>query len=372
MTVPFFDARTAGLDHRVEIDAAVARVLGGGRFILGPEVEAFEAEFAAFVGTPHAVGVASGTDALIIALRAVDVGRDDEVVTVANAGVPVVAAIRAVGAVPRFVDVLPDALVLDPARLPDVLTERTRAVLPVHLYGQPALLDPILSFARRHRLKVIEDCAHAHGAAYRGAHVGTFGDVGTFSFYPTKNLGAYGDAGLCVTRDPALARRMRMLRQYGFRSDGEAHCEGINSRMDALQAAILRVKLAHLPAALEKRRELARRYDAGLRDAGLRLPEPLASSEHAYHLYVVRSPDRRGVIGRLDRAGIGWRIHYPVPVHEMEAYRFLDADARALAVGGRACAEVLSLPLHPGLRPDDADRVIAALAGPDRGVRGAR
>ena len=359
--IPYFDYRPAHRRIRTEIDAAIRRVLDSGRLILDAEGRSFEEEFAAWTGIPHAVGVASGTDALILALRALDVGRDDEVITVCNAGVPPVAAIRAVGATPRFVDVRGDTLLLDATALPSALSDRTRCIVPVHLYGQPVDLDPVLQFAAAHKLPVVEDCAQAHGATSRGRHVGGFGDIGCFSFYPTKNLGAYGDGGLCVTRREDLYDRLRMLRMYVFRGDGHAHCEGLNSRLDELQAAILRVKLRHLAEALEERRAIARRYVAGLADSELVHPRSTPETTHGYHLFVVQTDDRKAACQRLHAAGVGFGIHYPEPVHRMKAYRFLDVGAGTLPVSERACQDVLSLPLYPGLESALVERVVRAL-----------
>jgi dTDP-4-amino-4,6-dideoxygalactose transaminase len=359
--IAYFDYRPEYRRLRGELDAAVARVLESGRLILGPEVEAFEREFAAWLGLPHAVGVNSGTDALILALRALGVGAGDEVITVANAGVPPVAAVRAVGALPRLVDVDPGGLLLDPGRLEAAWTPRVRCVLPVHLYGEAAPLDPILAFARGRGLRVVEDCAQAHGTRYRGRPVGTFGDVGCFSFYPTKNLGAYGDGGICVTADPGLEQRLRMLRTYGFRGDRHAHVEGVNSRLDELQAALLRVKLRHVDDALAERRALALRYRHALAGSPYRMPEGPTGSEAAPHLLVVLAPDRARAASALERARIGWGVHYPEAVHCMEAYRFLGVPAGALPVTEGACAQVLSLPLYPGLAEAQVDRVAQAL-----------
>jgi dTDP-4-amino-4,6-dideoxygalactose transaminase len=359
--IPSFDYRPDYLRLKDELDAAVARVLSSGHLILGPEVRAFEEEFAAWVDVPGAVGVGSGTDALVLALRALGIGPGDEVITVANAGVPPVAAIRAAGAMPVLVDVEPGTLLMDPARLEGALTPRTRCVLPVHLYGQPVPTDDILAFAARHKLRVVEDCAQAHGATYRGRHVGGLGDAGCFSFYPTKNLGAFGDGGMVVTRHPALAARVRELRMYGFRDDRHAHAEGVNSRLDELQAAILRVKLRHLDDALAARRTIAARYLDGLRDSAFRPLGTAPGGTHAWHLFVVRAPDRTRLTAALERAGIGFGIHYPEPVHLMEAYRFLGPRAGGLPVSETASREVLSLPLYPGLAPEAVERIIGTV-----------
>lgn len=355
--IPLMDCAAAYRADREAIDAAVRRVLLSGTLILGPEVEAFEAEFAGYVGSSFAVGVASGTDALALALRALDVGAGDEVVTVANAGIPVAAAIRMVGAEPVFVDVLADTLLMDPAAAAAAITARTRCLVVVHLYGQIADLDALRAVADRAGVPLIEDCAQAHGARRGGRHAGTAGAIGCFSFYPTKNLGAFGDGGACVTDDRALAERLRRLRVYGVDAAGRAVADGVNSRLDELQAAILRAQLGRLDERIAARRRLAARLDAGLRRS---VVEPLArrAAEDAYHLYVVRSPERSRVTRRLDAAGIGWKVHYPVPLTKMPAYR---ARTAALPVTEAACGEVLSLPLYPSLREADLERIAAAL-----------
>jgi aminotransferase EvaB len=361
--IPSFDHRPAYLEQRDEIDEAIRRVLASGRLILGPEVRAFEEEFASYVGARGAVGVGSGTDALILALRALGVGPGDEVITVANSGVPPVAAIRAVGAIPKLVDVRPDSLLMDEEQLEQALTPRTRCVLPVHLYGQAVAMDRILGFASRHGLRVIEDCAQAHGASFQGQHVGSFGDFGCFSFYPTKNLGAFGDGGMVVSGDSILEERVRMQRMYGFKEDRHARCEGLNSRLDEVQAAILRVKLRRLDESVEVRRSIARRYLEGLESCLEWLPRASAAGTHAYHLFVVQLRDRQRAIDALAREGIGYGIHYPVPIHLMEAYRFLGCSEGELPVTERSAEAVLSLPIYPGLDTDAVDRVIETLRG---------
>jgi len=360
--IPFFDYRPLYRALKPEIDAAIARVLDSGHLILGPEVEAFEREFAAHIGVEHAVGVNSGTDAIKLALRALGVGHGDEVITVANAGVPGVAAIRETGATPRFVDVCRDTLLLDPGRLEGVLGPRVRAVLVTHLYGGAVPIEPVLDVARVYGLKVVEDCAQAHGTTWRGRPVGGFGDVGCFSFYPTKNLGAFGDGGRCVTRDAAIAGRVRALRMYGFHAgDGHAHVEGVNSRLDEVQAAILRVKLAQLERVVAERRRLAGEYLSALRGAPYGLPAPSEDEGHSYHLFVVRVHARDRTTAALREAGIGCRVHYPEPVHLMEAYRGLGPEAGSLPASERAAAEVLSLPLYPGLTGEQVRAVARAL-----------
>lgn len=365
--IPFFDPRRAVAELRPALDAAYARVLDSRRLILGEEVEAFEREFAAFVGAEHCVGVNSGTDALILALRAAGVGAGDEVLTTANSGVPTVSAIRAVGARPRFVDVDPATLLLDVRALEDAATPACRAVIPVHLYGQTVPLDPLLRFAADRGLTVIEDCAQAHGAIWNGAHAGTFGRFGCFSFYPTKNLGALGDGGAVVTNDAADAQAIRERRMYGYRDDAHAHVEGLNSRLDELQAAFLRVRLDALPGRLRRRRELAALYRDELDGAPYVPTATLPGAEHAWHLLVVRpregvrAPLRAALRATLAERGLQTGVHYAEPVHRMEAYRFLEVPAGALPVTERACAEVVSLPLFDGLTDDEVRRAAGIL-----------
>lgn len=356
-----FDCRKEYLRHKGEIDAAIGRVLNSGQWILGPEVEAFEREFADYAGAKHGVGVNSGTDALTIALLALEVGRGDEVITVANTAVPTVAAIRAIGAIPKFVDVNPDDLLIDVTQIPAAIGARTKCILPVHLYGNPADMQKVGTIARRYGLSVIADCAQAHGAFLMNRHVGTFADVGCFSFYPTKNLGALGDGGLCVTNDSRLAARMRQIRMYGFNADRVADCEGLCSRLDELQAAILRVKLRNLEADMQSRRQLAQRYSQWLCDSGYRLPFERVTVRHAFHQYVVRHSDRRRAIRALQRAEISYGIHYPHPIHLMPAYEFLGYRAGDLPVTELASQEVISLPLHLGLENSDIECVAQVL-----------
>lgn len=358
-----FDLRAQADELRPQLMAAIERVLGSGRVILGPEVEAFEQELAASLGPGvRCVGVASGTAALAVALRALGVGPGDEVVTVANTAVPTVSAIREVGAVPVFCDVSPDTALLDVSRLPACLSPRTRVVVPVHLYGNPVDVEAVRAALGSRSVAVLEDCAQAQGASLRGRPVGTLGDAAAFSFYPTKTLGAYGDAGACATRDPALADAMRSLRTYGFEGGPDARREGWNARLDELQAAILRVKLPHLPRWLARRTALADRYQARLPEACERL-STTPGGVHARHLFVVRVRGRDAVRAALDARGIGTAVHYPVPIHRMPAYRFLPAPAGGLPVTERLCGEVLTLPLYPELPEAAVDAVCGALAG---------
>ncbi len=347
------------LAHRAEIDAAISRVLAGGHYILGEEVEAFEGEFARYIGVRYGVGVGSGTDALLLGLRAVGVGPGSEVLTVSHTAVATVAAIVAAGATPVFVDIDPESYTMDPQQLEAAVTAKTRAIVPVHLYGQPATMDEILAVARRHRLAVVEDCAQSHGALYGDKRVGSFGQVGCFSFYPTKNLGAIGDGGMVVTNDEAFARELRLLREYGWAERYVSHIHGWNTRLDELQAAILRVKLQYLDSDNDRRRVLAGRYDDGLSKLPIVLPKQGKSRQHVYHLYVIRCKDRPQLQSALARAGIGAPVHYPVPIHEQPAYRMYRQDP--LPQTEKAATEVLSLPLYPELSEHDVDRVIETL-----------
>ena len=360
-SIPLVDLKAAYRRLQAEIDAATARVLAGGWYILGPEVSAFEAEFAAYLGVEHAVGVASGTDAVLLALRALGVGPGDEVITVAHTAVATVAAIELAGATPRFVDIDPVTYTLDPARLAAAITSRTRAIIPVHLYGAPADVDAVLTVARAHHLLVIEDCAQAHGARYRGQRVGTLGDAAAFSFYPTKNLGALGDGGAVATNRPEVAERLRLLRQYGWRERYVSDVAGTNSRLDELQAAILRVRLRHLDAENEARRRLAARYDAALAGLPITLPTFRPDDCPVYHLYVIRTAARDALAAHLRDCGIGTAVHYPAPVHRQPAYAHLGYGPGSLPATEAAAAEVLSLPMYPDLSEAAVDAVVAAI-----------
>lgn len=359
MNVGFCDLARQTALLRPELDLALHRVLTGGTYIGGAEVEAFEREFAAFCGAGYAVGVNSGTDALELALRALDLGSGDEVVTVANTCLPTVAAIAATGATPVLADACPQTMTLDPARLEEVCGPRTRALVPVHLYGRCCDMRPILAFARERNLLVVEDVAQAHGARRDSRRTGTFGDAAAFSFYPTKNLGALGDAGAVVTSNRGVAERVRRLRAYGDGGRGAVE-RGRNSRLDPLQAAVLRAKLPLLDRWNARRKELAERYDEGLAGLPVTLPAAAGAGEHVHHLYVARTSRRESLRGRLARRGVGTLVHYERPVHRHPAYRSLDRPG-GLRVCERLCAEVLSLPLYPELRDEEVEFVIDAL-----------
>lgn len=353
--------RAQYLAHKAEIDLAVLGVLEKGWYILGEEVRAFEAEFSAYLGVSHGIGVSSGTEALHMALAACGIGPGDEVITVAHTAVATVAAIELSGATPVLVDIDPDYFGLAAAKLEAAISPRTKAVIPVHLYGQPADLAPILEIAREYDLRVIEDCAQAHGAQYRGRRVGAWGDMACFSFYPTKNLGALGDGGLVVTNDADLAERARLLREYGWADRYVSSIRGWNSRLDEVQAAVLRVKLRHLDEDNAARQQIAHFYNEALAGKQLVLPQLRSEASHAYHLYVVRSVNREGLRDFLRSRGIGTLIHYPVPVHLQPAYHCRLRGSDQLPETERAAREVLSLPIYPELTQIELDQVVSAI-----------
>jgi dTDP-4-amino-4,6-dideoxygalactose transaminase len=359
--VPLLDLKAEVEELWSELEPAVRGVLRSGRFVLGPEVEAFERELAELVGARHAVGLNSGSDALAIGLRALGVGRGHEVITTAFSFAATAGAIALAGAEPVFVDVDPATFNLDPAGLEAARTARTRAVLPVHLFGQPADVDPIAEFARRHGLALLCDAAQAIGAEYAGRPVGTLGDASTFSMYPSKNLGAYGDAGALVTDDPDLAARARSLRNHGETKRYISEELGYNSRLDEIQAAILRVKLPRLERWNAARRSAAARYAKGLAALpGVQAPLEAAGRSHVWHQYTIRLPSERrdGIAARLAERQIATGVYYPEPLHRMAPFR----RPATLPQTERACAEVLSLPIGPYLREAQQDRVVSALA----------
>ena len=345
--------------HAEAIQAAIARVLESGQYILGGEVAAFEQAFADYCGGAHAVGVASGTDALILSLKALGIGPGDEVITVSHTAVATVAGVLATGAAPVLIDVDETYMTLDASAIDAATTPRTKALIAVHLYGQAADLDAILGSARRQGIPVIEDCAQAVGGRYGARRLGSIGDIGCFSFYPTKNLGAIGDGGLVLTADAKIAARVRRLRQYGWDDMRETHEAGVNSRLDPIQAAILRVKLAHLDADNARRAAIARRYDAGLAGLPMVAPKTRPGVDHAYHLYVVASVHRDGLMKYLSDRQIGCAVHYPLPAHLQRGYgerAVLPRDG--LPVTERLCKRILSLPMYPELSDADVERVI--------------
>jgi dTDP-4-amino-4,6-dideoxygalactose transaminase len=349
--------------HRIAIGEAVKRVLEGGVYVLGEEVGSFEQEFAQYLGIAHAVGVGSGTEALHLALRVLEIGPGDCVITVSHTAVATVAAIGMAGATPRFVDIDPATFTMDPSHLEEVIQReiqagsRVRAVIPVHLYGHPASMPEIMEIARHHDLAVIEDCAQAHGALADGKMAGTWGDLAAFSFYPTKNLGAIGDAGAVVTANAELADKARRLRQYGWKNRNCSENPGINTRLDEIQAAILRVKLPSLDHSNRRRRELAALYDRLLATTPLRLPRRASSVRHVFHQYVVRTQCRDSLSAFLRENGVFAAIHYPIPVHLQPAYVSASMASGALPITEQVAGEILSLPLHPGLTNQDVAHI---------------
>ena len=344
--------------YQQEIEAAVLKVMRSNRYILGAEVETLEREFADYIGTEVAIGVANGTDALELAIRALDIGPGDEVITVSHTAVATVAAIEATGATPVLIDVDPVFYTLNPAQLQEVLTSRTKAVIAVHLYGQAADLDAIDQFCTENNLFLIEDVSQAHGAKWKGKQLGSIGHFGCFSCYPTKNLGAIGDAGLITTNNPTLGNRVRMLREYGWQQRYVSDIVGRNSRLDELQAAILRIKLRHLDFDNSKRQRLAAQYSKLLAGSAMQLPATRQNSMQVFHLYVIRVTNRQEFIEHLKKHEIQVGIHYPMPVHLQPAYKDRIRTASNMDVTEQLADEVLSLPMYPELLSAEVARVI--------------
>jgi dTDP-4-amino-4,6-dideoxygalactose transaminase len=359
--VPFLDLAAATAEIRVELDAAIGRVLASGRYVLGPEVEMFEREFAAFVGTEYCVGVGNGLDAIELALRALGVGAGDEVVVPSNTYIATWLAVTRLGAVVVPVEPDPETYNLDPGRVEAAITPRTRAIIAVHLYGQPADIDPILEVARRRGIRIVEDAAQAHGARYKGRPVGSLGDAAAWSFYPTKNLGALGDGGAVTTNDPDVADRVRALRNYGSRTKYVNEVRGVNSRLDELQAAVLRVKLPLLEEWNERRRRIAARYLDDLRGTALRPPSAAPPLDPVWHLFVVRSEARDRIQRHLTKNGVQTLIHYPIPPHLQAAYADLAYPVGAFPIAERIHRECLSLPIGPHLTDAQVGDVIDAV-----------
>jgi dTDP-4-amino-4,6-dideoxygalactose transaminase len=361
--IPFLDLKAQYRSIKEEVDRAVLSVLESSQFVLGPEVAAFEDEFAAFSGAQHGIAVNSGTSALHLALLAAGVGPGDEVVTVPFTFVATVAAIRYIGAKPVFVDIDPRSFTMDPEAFSGAITHRTKAVLPVHLYGQPADMDPIAAIARRHGVAVIEDSAQAHGAEYKGRRAGSLGDLACFSFYPGKNLGAYGEGGIVITNDAEQARKIRMMRDWGQEQRYHHVLPGFNYRMEGIQGAVLRVKLRHLQAWTDARRQRAQAYDALLEGSAVTPPPEMPYARHAYHIYAVRSGSRDVLQQRLLERGVHTGLHYPIPVHLQPVHADLGYRSGQFPHSEAAAGEVLSLPLFPELPLSDVERVAEALVG---------
>jgi aminotransferase EvaB len=361
VTIRVWDYRAEYEDERDDILAAIDQVLRSGRLILGDSVRAFEHELAAYCGARHGIGVNSGTDALVLALHTLDVKPGDEVITTSNTAIPTVSAIVSAGATPRFVDIEADTGLMDVSRLESAMTPRTRAIVPVHLFGQCADMDAVNAVAARRGIPVVEDCAQSTGADYRGRRAGSMSILSAFSFYPTKILGAYGDGGMVLTRDDTLAGRLRRLRAYGTEGTYYAQEHGYNSRLDELHAEILRRKLQRIERYIERRIALARRYDEQLRDSELVLPVTRSGNRHVFHLYVVRHPARDAIIATLGEQGVSVGIHYPWPIHTMPAYARFGGGDGSLPLTEQAAREIFSLPMYPSLSDGEQDRVCEAL-----------
>lgn len=344
--IKFIDLKREFQEISEEVKEVVNEVLESGWYILGENVKQFEKEFSNYVGTKYAVGVNSGTDAIMLSLMALGVSRGDEVITVSHTATATVSAISMIGAKPVFVDIEEDTMLMDVSQVESKITERTRAIVPVHLYGHPVDIDPLIEISEKYGVPIVEDCAQAHGAEYKGKKVGSIGDLGAFSFYPTKNIGAYGDAGIVVTNNKDLYEKLIMLREYGWRKRFNAEMQGVNSRLDEIQAAILRVKLKYLDEWNKKRRDVAKLYNEFLKDANVITPIEKEYAKHVYHLYVIRSKNRDQLKNYLEKNGIQTLIHYPIPVHKQKAYIDL---GYYLPVTEKICREILSLPMHPWL-----------------------
>lgn len=364
------DPKSNYLAHKQEIEEAIQAVLENGRYILGSEVSLFEEEFARYIGVGHCISVGSGTDALLIALLACDVGPGDAVLTVSHTAVATVCAIRLAGAIPILIDIGPGTFTINLDEVDEVLgnesQHKVKAILPVHLYGHPVDMSRVMELARRHNLFIIEDCAQAHGADCGGQKVGSFGHFGAFSFYPTKNLGALGDGGALVTNDPGLSEKASMLRQYGWRERYISEVHGMNSRLDELQAAVLRVKLRHLDTENDRRRQIARTYNKLLAPTSLRLPAESQDFRHVYHQYVVRSSQRDSLKAYMKENGVQAAILYPQPVHLQRGY----CDKVVVGSGGMtetvaACEQILSLPMYPELTDEQIRRTSSLALGWD-------
>lgn len=355
--IPLVDLRAQHAAIAADVEDAVRKVMEQGDFILGHDVDAFEAEFAAYCGVGHAVGVDSGLSALELGLRALGIGSGDEVITPANSFIASSSAISFAGATPVWVDVDPETYCIDVDAVRRAITERTRAIMAVHLYGHPAAMGEVMALARQHELKVVEDACQAHGARWRGRRAGSIGDFAAFSFYPAKNLGAYGDAGMLTTDDADLAAQVRVMRNYGQRRKYEHVTMAWNRRLDTIQAAVLRVKLRHLDRWNEARRQHAALYSRLLQGCGLSLPQTRPDVEHVFHQYVLQTPERERLAARLSERGIATGMHYPVPIHLQEAYRSFGAAPGSFPVTERAALRLISLPMYAELRPDQAERV---------------
>lgn len=363
MNIPFLDVGAAYRELKPEIDAAIARVLDSGYYIFGPEVEAFETEWATYCEAKHAIGVANGLDALHLALRAMDVGPGDEVIVPSNTYIATWLAVSQCGATPVPVEPIEATYNINPELIEAAITPRTKVILPVHLYGQPADLDPILAIARKHGLRVLEDAAQAHGARYKGRRIGAHGDAVAWSFYPGKNLGALGDGGAVTTNDPEIADRIRVLRNYGSRVKYVNEVKGFNSRLDPIQAGVLRVKLRALDEWNDRRKVIARKYLEGLAGSRVVLPKVPEWADPVWHLFVIRHQERDGLMKRLTESGVGTMIHYPIPPHLQEAYAEIVFEVGAFPLAERMAAEVVSLPIGGQMAAEGVDVICGVCRG---------
>ncbi len=361
MSIPILDLQGQYRAHKDEIDAAILGVVESGHFVLGPNVKTLESELAAYVGCRHAVGVASGTDALQLALVALGIGPGDEVITTPFTFIATASTISHTGATPVFVDIDPSTFNLNPALVEAAITPRTRAIVPVHLFGQMVEMAPILELARRHGLQVIEDAAQAIGAEENGQRAGSLGDAACFSFYPTKNLGAYGDGGMVMTNDPNLAERIDMLRRQGSKKKYHNEVLGFNSRLDEIQAAVLRVKLRYLDEWAAGRQRVARRYGELLPGLPVQTPYERPGTRHVYHQYTIRAPRRDELQANLKEQGIGTMLYYPVPLHRLPLYAELGYNEGSLPESERAASEVISLPMYPEMTDEQVQEIASAI-----------
>jgi dTDP-4-amino-4,6-dideoxygalactose transaminase len=358
--IPFIDLTREYAEIGDEITSIIQRTLENGWFILGQQLKEFEREFSRYIGAKYGIGVNSGSDALFLALKALGVDENSEVITVSHTFISTADSIVRCGAKPVFVDIEPETYCINPALIEDKITEKTKAILPVHLYGHPAHMGYILEIAKEHGLSVVEDACQAHGAEYNGKKVGSIGDVGCFSFYPAKNIGAYGDGGFVTTNDSSLAERIKLLRNYGQSKKYHHDCVGVNSRLDELQAAVLRIKLSRLGMWNEQRRRIAKLYAEVLDQKGIILPAERTYAKHVYHLFVTRLAKRDKCQRFLQKRGIQTQIHYPIPVHKQNAYKEFET-AKDLSVTEAICNEILSLPLYPSLTDEEVAYIGGAL-----------
>ncbi|MDD5659992.1 MAG: DegT/DnrJ/EryC1/StrS family aminotransferase [Actinomycetota bacterium] len=361
MKIPFGDLSRQYKKYKKEFDHIVSEVLANGSFILSEHLLSFETNFANYLGSKFAVGVGSATEALFLALKAIGIKDKDEVITVANTAVPTVSAIDFAGATPVFVDIKKDTYNIDPESIKNRITSKTKVLMPVHLYGNPCDMGKIMQIAHDCNLKVIEDCAQAHGAEYKGKKVGTFGDFGAFSFYPSKNLGANGDAGMLVTDSEELAKKIKLLRNYGFEDRYKSILRGFNSRLDEIQAAFLDFKLTKLDEWNLRRKQIAKRYMNELSKLPIILPSYPSDNKHVFHLFVIRVSQRKKFMNFLSREGISTIIHYPVPIHLQPAYEYLNYEKKDLPVTEKLAKEIVSIPIFPDLEDREVEYIIKSI-----------